>query len=329
MKSMTKKTWRLVNDNYTSRRPVMLYLVTLNLMLAAPAALAQTFTPIVCRDAVLTQAFGINPDGDIVGGYTDTQGVTHGFLLRGDNSQCSTIDFPGAIFTQAVGINRRSVGADIVGAYTDTENVGHGFLLREGKFTRIDCRGATFTTALGNNDTGDIVGRYVSADGVNHGFLLRGFSPPEPGECHTIDGPDSLWTNVQQINSAGEMVGRYDTASGVVHVVHGYRLTGEKFIPIDAGDFVSAAQIVILTHANGINPDGDDIVGRYITANGMTHGFLLSGDRFSAIDFPNAIETQARGITPTGDIVGFYIGSDGVTRGFLRLHAAASPSLQK
>ncbi len=30
-----------------------------------------------------TQAFGINPQGDIVGLYTDKAGVTHGFLLSG------------------------------------------------------------------------------------------------------------------------------------------------------------------------------------------------------------------------------------------------------
>jgi probable HAF family extracellular repeat protein len=28
-----------------------------------------------------TQAFGINPQGDVVGAYMDAAGVTHGFLL--------------------------------------------------------------------------------------------------------------------------------------------------------------------------------------------------------------------------------------------------------
>src|SRR5215472_15421043 len=72
------------------------------------------FTSIDFPGAVLTNAQGINPGGEIVGIYRDTAGKQHGFLLSGGNF--SSIDYPGAIATDARGI---SPGGDIVGAFTD------------------------------------------------------------------------------------------------------------------------------------------------------------------------------------------------------------------
>jgi len=53
--------------------------------------------------------------------------------------------------------------------------------------------------------------------------------------------------------------------------------------------------------AAAINEYGD-IVGFY-TADGRTHGYLVSGGEFSTIDFPDASYTSAIGINPRGDIV--------------------------
>jgi hypothetical protein len=70
-----------------------------------------------------TEAWDINPDGNIVGDFQDGAGMFHGFLRTagGDTS----IDFPAAIASHAFGINP---GGAIVGTYTDTNNVTHGFL---------------------------------------------------------------------------------------------------------------------------------------------------------------------------------------------------------
>ncbi len=78
----------------------------------------------------------------------------------------TTIDFPGASFTAAQGINPRG---DIVGNYI--AGVTHGYLLSGGEFTSIDFPGASFTCARAINPRGDIVGAHVSA-GVVHGYLL-------------------------------------------------------------------------------------------------------------------------------------------------------------
>lgn len=60
------------------------------------------------------------------------------------------------------------------------------------------------------------------------------------------------------------------------------------------------------TMAIGINAAGD-IVGAYVDANKVMHGFLLSQGAFTTIDDPLGIGTNARGIGPGGDIVGYYL----------------------
>src|SRR5262249_32767648 len=97
----------------------------------------------------------------------------HGFLLS--KGAFTTIDPPGAVFTNPLGINS---GGEIVGRFcttlpcaSDRENV-HGFLLSDGEFTTIDIPGARGTNAWKINPRGDIVGGYTGADGKKHVFLL-------------------------------------------------------------------------------------------------------------------------------------------------------------
>src|SRR5438270_353449 len=70
-----------------------------------------------------TEAWDINPDGNIVGDFQDGAGMFHGFLRT--VSGYTSIDFPAATATHAQGINP---GGAIVGTYTDTNKVTHGFL---------------------------------------------------------------------------------------------------------------------------------------------------------------------------------------------------------
>src|SRR5215469_2416726 len=163
----------------------------------------------------------------------------------------TSIDFAGATFTNAAGINPRG---DIVGGYT-LAGITHGYLLSGGEFTSIDFPGATFTTALGINPRGDIVGRYNTDGGVAHGYLLSG------GEFTSIDFPGANSTQANKINPQGDIVGWYDNST------HGYLRSGGEFTSID---FPGATQ----TAARDINPRGD-IVGDYRLA-GIGHGFLLS-----------------------------------------------------
>jgi len=57
------------------------------------------------------------------------------------------------------------------------------------------------------------------------------------------------------------------------------------------------------TIASAINSRGD-IVGRYDTSDGRTHGFFLRDGRFESIDLPGADFTMVRGVNDRGDMVG-------------------------
>jgi uncharacterized membrane protein len=72
----------------------------------------------------------------------------------------------------------------------------------------------------------------------------------------------------------------------------------------------------VRTVATAINPQGD-IVGRYDSADGRRHGFLLHKGEFTTIDVPGSTDTRAYAINPRGDIVGGYVSADGRGLGFL------------
>ena len=59
------------------------------------------------------------------------------------------------------------------------------------------------------------------------------------------------------------------------------------------------------TTPNGINDRGE-VVGSYVDSSNKTHGFVRIGELFRSIDFPGALLTRARGISPAGEIVGNY-----------------------
>ena len=111
-------------------------------------------------------AAGVNLFGTVVGTYTDSGGVTHGYELRDGNFTSN--DFPGSILTFNGGINPQG---DIVGFYTDTSNVTHSFLRVHGAYTGFDPPGATYSNAGGINASGIIVGFYVDSAGVAHGYI--------------------------------------------------------------------------------------------------------------------------------------------------------------
>src|SRR5207302_8260735 len=115
-----------------------------------------------------TQATAITPSGDIVGRFTGTDGIQHGFLVSA--GKFKSITFPGATLTDVNWINPRGA---IVGGYIGNSGGEHGFLLNNGKFTTIDYPNAGFTVAFGVGATGEVVGIYGDENGMLHGFLWK------------------------------------------------------------------------------------------------------------------------------------------------------------
>ena len=146
---------------------------------AARVAAALVFTTLDVPGAVLTNAQGVNLQGDVVGTYTDTAGVQHGFLWSG--GQFRTVDVPNGHAVIARGIN---ASGDIVGSYQRPVESGvvpaHGFLLtRRGGLLAVDYPGHMNTIAQRILDDGTILGCYHDTDtmGTMHGMQFhRGFS---------------------------------------------------------------------------------------------------------------------------------------------------------
>ena len=253
-------------------------------LVAAPTLPAQApdFITIDFPDATGTQAWAMNPRGDIVGWYTRADKSTHGFLVSGE--RYITVDYPGAISTSPEGINARG---DIAGTYVLPDNSTHGFMLSGGTYTTFDYPGAKTTILDAINARGDLAGIYTGQDGVRHGFAYSGRN------FTVIDCPGATATVPSGINARGDVVGGCQVSG----TAHGWLLSGGKINLFDVPGSSS-------TQAYGISERGE-IAGRY-AAGGVTHAFLYSGSKFTTVDIPGASFTTAYFINTTDDVLGQY-----------------------
>lgn len=172
-----------------------------------------------------------------------------------DSYAFTTIDVPGAIATEAHGIN--SAG-QIVGEFGGGH--GHGFVrTAAGAFATIDVPGAIGTSADGINDAGQIVGVYWKTLNLEWGGLVR----TAEGVLTTFDVPGASLTAAKGINGAGQIVGWFFDG----------RL-GYGFLRATSGVFTTiAVPRATETRAEGVNDTGL-IVGIFFDSHGTTHGFL-------------------------------------------------------
>jgi hypothetical protein len=90
-----------------------------------------TYYPFSYSGATNTYALSVNWSDQVVGYYTDSSGMSHGFILTGPTKGGAeqvwqTIDEPNAVYgTVVTGINNHHV---IVGYYFDGSGVKHGFV---------------------------------------------------------------------------------------------------------------------------------------------------------------------------------------------------------
>jgi len=242
----------------------------------------------------------------------------------------TTLDVPGAAFTEPVDINNRG---QIIGSFDDASG-RHGFLLTDSEFTTIDAPGTDFTMPRGINDSGDIVGDFgllrggtftdidldggfVEASGINNAGQIAGtvgFFDPEipevdfifgfvldPGGQTTflaLGGSSGNFTQAFGINDRSEVVGWTDGGLGA------YLFSGNNVVPLD-----------VPGTPYGINNTGQ-IVGTVFDDSGR-HGFLLSGGTVTRIDAPGNSLTEVRGINDAGQIVGTFFDSDLHQHGFV------------
>jgi uncharacterized membrane protein len=205
-----------------------------------------------------SEAYKINNHGDVVGDYDD--GVTHGFLLH--KGVVTTLDFPGADLTIALGINDSGM---VVGEWDILDLQGntlayHGFTWKDGAFSDVEFPGSADTSILAINNNGDYVGLWdtdINAP-AGHGFLSV------QGQFTSLDVPGATLTQANDINETGQIVGLSIDTNGATH---GFLKTFDSLLAID---YPGAAA----TEAWGINSAGEIVGVHTHTVDSAPRGFL-------------------------------------------------------
>src|SRR5579863_1178421 len=205
----------------------------------------------------------INDLGQIVGTYSDSSGVYHGYERSGGTFTKLNVPFSGATGTYPQSVNN---SGEIVGGWADSSGNGHGFTLIGGTYTSFDCPGGTQTIVDDVNSAGDIVGECYDASGVGIGFLVSG------GTYTPIEYPGAVETYAAGINDSGVIVGNYCTTSECEITfagVQNFLWSGGVFTPLAIlpGEVVTD---VIDINNNGV------LVGYYQDAAGLLVGFIAT-----------------------------------------------------
>lgn len=270
----------------TSLRKAILSVVLF--CLTAAMAQAATWTTIDPPGSTATDVFGINSGGDLVGTYSDSSGMLHGFVLSG--GAFTDVDVPNATYTVATSINdSRQIAGYFLSKYTV-----HAFFFDGQNFLTLDFPGARRTEAWGINNAAEIVGIYADNEQKIHGFKWSN------GSFLSIDVPGTDNTYLAGINNLGHMVGYYfdfwrNSHAFVLNPKGGLR---------KLGGYMSAT---------GINDH------RVVVGYRVQYGFRynLNNYAFNTLQFPQATTTRCYAINGIGQIVGSYY-AGGVKHGFLR-----------
>jgi|SRR5579863_6280296 len=155
------------------------------------------------KGAVGTFGSAVNDTGAVVGYFTDSAGLTHGFLLKG--KKYTTLDVPGATATYATGINK---SGKIVLYWLSSSGAYESSLYNGKTYKTINVTGASSSYALDLNAAGDVCYEWQDSGNVIHGALLHA------GKYYKFDYPKSTATYGGGINDKGNIIGGYQTSTG-------------------------------------------------------------------------------------------------------------------
>jgi hypothetical protein len=276
-------------------------------------------------DATFNQLLGINSH-NVISGYFGSGQPGHpnkGYLLDPPYGQANYVNenFPGSAQTQVVGLNNLG---DTAGFWANAAGANNGFVEWNGAFETLNdpslphMKGAV-DQLLGVNDHGVAVGFYNDAKGHPHAYEVN-----QATRVYTaIKISGAVDSTATGINNNGDIVG-FATDSA-----------GNTFSWLLKGGHVSTLQFPggNTTEAFGVN-DHDEIVGTYLDASNVQHGFTLKDplgtvSHWQKVDDPNGVgDTFVNGINDAGDLVGFYCPSSTNCDGFLAMVNKVALQLQ-
>jgi len=265
------------------------------IVVAATAAVAPpltfTFKAFDVPGATATNSGGINNTGVIVGQYTDSALVGHGFILAG--KKLTKLDDPKGTSGTTGASNLALNGAiAVVGTYTSSTTGGSvGFLYKGGKFTDVPGpKGSQASTANAINDHGNITGAYVDSAGTQHAYVLV-------GKTYTkIDPPGATTPSGNGINNSGNVV--IVGGTNPAFTAYLYTAKTKKFktinVPGESGSFVT-----------DINTEGD-VTYQAIDSAGNSHGALFHLGKYYKFNYKSSALTYAGAVNDHSTIVGGY-----------------------
>jgi hypothetical protein len=250
----------------------------IKLFVASPCG-RLTFYQLPFEDLSTTAPFyesaaGMDNAGDVVGVWTDTGGVTHGFERQADG-KITKIDDPSASDVSNAGTAVEGIspgGAVIVGAYYDSNLAPHGFLLEGGNFTTYDVPGAAGTQVT-FYDHGTFGGYYLSSAGAMFGFYVQNcklHTVAAPGEANPAAGSG---TELTGISADGTMFGDVFPAG---EPVYGFSLADGTYSTIKYPGQVGTTNLDG-TAVNSASPTGVVVGGYSYTEGTSTVGGLVNG----------------------------------------------------
>lgn len=233
----------------------------------------------------------INRSGLIVGNFTDSSRVQHGFM-RAPDGTFTTFDPPGSTGTYVMAVNSKGL---VVGWY-ETPTSTFGFLrYRNGTFATLNAfQGTSYTVPVAMNDIGEIAGDVGFAANVTRGFLS---SPTESFKMFRVPDGGS-WVGVAALNSSGVIAGAYPDVFK--------QTTRRGFLRDNAGNFTGfdATDTALDTAATTINASGQ-VAGWYIDASDEAFPFLRDADGTITLFTVGGAQGVATSINDLGVIVGY------------------------
>jgi hypothetical protein len=267
-----------------------------------------TYASIDYPGAGVTQAWGVNNQGQVVGDYGDSQAAIydeppgehrlHGFLL--DRGTFSNIDVSDTVGTHPQAISESGSVAGFTGDYDQRccahTHIGGYLQHRDGTVESIENKGLNMFVQ-DTNDRGDVVGFSHGGNGTGPGFIWN-------------DGV------ITEVAPAGA-VSTYLAATDEPQIVIGgaspggaFRYRNGTFSPLV---FPSSMHNVSVS---GTNNQGD-FVGAYTDDLGQRGGYLLlANGQLTKINVPGKDGTVPMDVSDNRQIVGEYYKA-GVTHGFI------------
>ena len=236
--------------------------------------------------SIVSEALGINNNGDIVGLSSfsgDAPPVA--FLYRGGVvTNLGTL--PGGSESEAIGVNATD---QVVGTSYTSAGVPLAFLYSNGVMQNLGTLGGTQSQANAINDAGEVVGISTTSGGASHAFVYINGVMQDLG---TLLGASTSAAN--GINASGEVVGYSTMANGTAHAF----VYGGSTMK-DLNSLVAPSSGWMLDYANAVNVTGQ-IVGEG-TVNGAIHAFMLTPVTAGAYNLhaPNVTNASTTENVPT------------------------------